>query len=334
MFRLPASLDQVYKDSNCNELQSSSIRRQNKKKVAIMDRYTNTRANDIELQDLGSNSRFSHMPLDHPNPLEFGTAVFRESEWRRRRDCRTISVLVFFTVLFLISTAVLGTFYAFRVSAPSEVHVTTTLVQATTRVMTSEATATAIITQPTTETVTFTTLSTETTRQKAKTTSVTAVITTTLFLTTTQTSSQASSSAQPSNLVGHCIPPGLYGGMELQNINADYDEGMRGEIQDAAEHGLDIDGEDELAVALRSKFECVAEDYVSLVEACQQNYSRWASGIFCQGPPYSVTPSMVIVTDTMTTVVGGGTSTVTAPARTVTEETPRENDAQQKAVLR
>lgn len=264
-------------------------------------RKSDTRPNDIELQDLGSNGGADSrpVPLDRSDPLSIGTEVNRSEQAQHQRDCRRILVLSSLAAVLVTASAVLGFLYISQLTQPPDIQnltITASTTESFTEFRTKPRTTTAIILQPTTETVISTLVTTqiETTTRKARTSSVTTLVTTTIYLTSTQTTSTSASSSRKTSLSPRCIPPALYGGEELHQLSVDYDILIASTLALAASQGLDIGGQDPLLVSLRSIFTCVAEEDLLLAAACETGYVRIDSIISCDGAAYATASSQVL----------------------------------------
>ncbi|KAF3761711.1 hypothetical protein M406DRAFT_74653 [Cryphonectria parasitica EP155] len=265
-----------------------------------MSHDTPPRGIDVELQSLGSGSRFSQIPLSHPNPLSIGAEVYHAKEYQRKRTRCTIITIVTLAVLLLIATTAFGTLYGLQAGEAPAVQVLTTTASRT-RVLTSVFTTAATSTKSTTHTEKETETSTTTTTQAAP-----------------------SPITPPLNETSYCIPKGIYGGVELRDINSNYAVEITGEIQDAVRTGLDVGDQNYLALALRSIFECVTEIELRLIAACQSGYLRMFNGIACLGvnPEYSTThPGVVIPTNTTTVIVVKTKTSTALPVMSLTATT-------------
>lgn len=278
----------------------------------------NPQQDHIELQDLGRGPRLNNVLLDQPNPLAIGAEVFRAKESHRRRSWATILALAILVCVLLITTTTLGVLYGTTQMVGPPGTSTNIIISPVTQTTTSLTTTTVVSTQPTTETETSTTISTETTRRSAKTTtaSVTTIVTTTLYIIATQTTSETASTTMSAPMSSRCIPQGLYGGDELHLINGDYDVDIDNAIWRATNSSLiDIGQDDPFAVALRSIYQCVSEDDVDLIVACEKQYTRDALGVACAGPSYSTLPVVITTTDVSTTVTWSTTTMTGAKLR-------------------
>ncbi|PSR97454.1 hypothetical protein BD289DRAFT_503707 [Coniella lustricola] len=255
--------------------------------IATMSAVGYSTTEEMELKDSDYGRRSPRR--DQPDPLERSTEIFRAKEAQHRRDCRIILVILSFTVLSLVLALILGTLYILRVSAPSPVGTITATAWTTLWTASiSTTTTTAVSTQPTTETVTSTSLSVSTTtstnptRRPRQTQLVTAVSTITLSITTISASTSlttlSTGSTTPPSTARYCVPGGEYGGLDLHELNGGYDAELAWQIRYAVLKGLNIGNEDFLMVGLRSVFECVNAESVSLISPCRDRFTQGTSG--------------------------------------------------------